>query len=316
MTAAAEPDAVPRPEARLAPVMFALAFAYLLVLAGVVHRAPSSQVSPVELELMYGCLAALWPVFVIEAGVAVVRRAPGVTPRKAALRALLVVLIPPMRMAWVHPATDRIWLPRLGWRRPGKALLKSLDRAFGGPMLVFAFLILPVLGLEYVHLVRAEASPTFALALDVSVAVIWVAFALEFVLKVSAAPSSLGYMRDRWLDLAIVVLPALEVVLTRWVDAAPLLRLLRLGRAMGPEQLGAMGRAYRLRGLMTKGWHAFLLLEGVARLTGNTPEKRLRRLEEQIAELDEQAAELRAQADELRKQIAARATSGEREAVR
>jgi voltage-gated potassium channel len=306
MTAAAEPGSVPRFEARLAPVMFALAFVYLLVLAGLVHRAPRTDVTAAELDLMYEATAVLWPVFVIEAGVAVLRRAPGVSLRKAALRALLVVLVPPMRMGWVHPATDRIWLPRLGWRRPGRGLLRSLDRAFGGPMLLFAFLILPVLGLEYVHLVRAEASPTFALALDVSIALIWVAFALEFVLKVQAAPSSLGYMRDRWLDLAIVVLPTLEVVLTRWVDAAPLLRLLRLGRALGPEQLGAMSRAYRLQGLMTKGWHAFLLLEGVARLTGNTPEKRLRKLEEQIAELEGQAAELRAQADELRKRIAAK----------
>ncbi len=310
MTAAVEPETIPRPEARLAPVMFALAFAYLLVLAGVVHRAPRPDATPAELDLMFGAAAALWPVFVIEAGVAVVRRAPGVSRRAAVSRAVLVVLLPPMRMGWVHPATDRVWLPRLGWRRPGRDLLRSLDKAFGGPMLAFAFLILPVLGLEYVHLVRADDSPAFALARDVGVAVIWVAFALEFAVKVQAAPSALGYMRDRWLDLAIVALPMLEVALTRWVDAAPLLRLLRLGRALGPEQLGAMSRAYRMRGLLTKGWHAFLLLEGVARVTGDSPAKRLRTLEGQIAELEEQLAELRAQADELRKRIAAKAPLG------
>jgi hypothetical protein len=243
----------------------------------------------------------------------VIRRAPGVSRRTAVLRALLVVLIPPMRMGWVHPATDRVWLPRLGWCRPGKDLLKSLDRAFGGPMLVFAFLILPVLALEYVQLVQARTSPTFALALDVGVATIWVAFAVEFVLKVQAAPSPPRYMAERWLDLAIVGLPTLEFVLTRWVDAAPLLRLLRLGRALGPQQLEAMGRAYRLRGLMTKGWHAFLLLEGVARITGNTPEKRLRQVEGQIAELEEQLAELRNQAEELRKRVAQGAVNPERQ---
>jgi hypothetical protein len=51
-----------------------------------------------------------------------------------------------------------------------------------------------------------------------------------------------------------------------------------------------------------KGWHAFLVLEGVARITGNTPEKRLRKVEEQIAELEEQIAELRTQANSLRAQ--------------
>ena len=187
MTAAAEPDAVPRPEARLAPVMFALGFAYLLVLAGLIHRASQPEVTPLEMDLIRTALAALWPVFVIEAGVAVLRRAPGVSLRKAALRALLVVLVPPMRMGWVHPAADRIWLPRLGWRRPGRDLLRSLDRAFGGPMLLFAFLILPVLGLEYVHLVRAEAEifrvgpedrvfQGFSIAFDASVEEVWLAF--------------------------------------------------------------------------------------------------------------------------------------------
>ena len=48
MTAAAEPDAVPWPEARLAPVMFALAFAYLLVMAGLVHRAPRPDAAEAE----------------------------------------------------------------------------------------------------------------------------------------------------------------------------------------------------------------------------------------------------------------------------
>ena len=182
-------------------------------------------------------------------------------------------------------------------------------------MLLFAFLILPVLGMEYVNLVKSDTSPTFALVLDLSIALIWVAFALEFVIKVQAAPSALGYMRDRWLDLAIVGLPTLEYVLTRWVDAAPLLRLLRLGRAVGPQQLGAMGKAYRLRGLMTKGWHAFMLLEGMARLTGNSPPKRLRKVEEQIAELEEQIAELRAEADDLRKRMATQPAVGGQEAV-
>jgi hypothetical protein len=313
--AVAVPGPVPMPETRLSALMFALAFAYLLVLAGLIHRAPQPSVNPLELELMYAVLAVLWPAFVIEAGVAVIRRAPTVTLRKAIQRGVLVVLIPPMRLGWVNPVTDHIWLPWLGWRRPGKDLLKRLDRAFGGPMLLFAFLILPVLGMEYINLVKTDTSPTFALVLDLSIAAIWVAFALEFIIKVQAAPSVMGYMKERWLDLAIVGLPTLEYVLTSWVDAAPLMRLLRLGRAIGPQQLGAMGKAYRLKGLMTKGWHAFMLLEGMARLTGNSPPKRLRKVEEQIAELEEQLADLRAEADDLRKKIATQPAVGGPEAV-
>jgi hypothetical protein len=316
-----DPRPVPTLEDRLAPVMFYLGFAYLLALAGLIHRAPhlvQQQAEtggdiPLELRLMYAFVAILWPAFVIEAGVAVIRRAPEVSRLKAVLRALLVVLIPPMRIGWVHPATNRVWIPRLGWRPPGKPLLRALDKVFAIPMFVFAFLILPVLGMQYVQLEKTYPIPGFDLALDISIALIWVAFAFEFMLKVQCAPSATTYMKERWLDLAIVGLPTLEYLLTSWVDAAPLLRLLRLGRAIGPQQIGAMSRMYRLRGLLTKGWHAFMLLEGVARITGNTPEKQLRRIEDQIAGLEEQLAELRDEADGLRKKIAAKEFPAERE---
>ena len=300
------PDAadVPRWDRVLAPVMFGVGFAYLLVIAGLIHRAMDRDaVTAVELRVMEWALVVLWPVVVAEAFVAFARRSPEVSGWKAAARLLLVVLVPPMRLAWVNPATNRLWLPRLGWHRPGKQLLKVLDRVFGGPMLVFAFLILPVLGLEYVQAEKAKAIPGFTLAVDASVAVIWVAFALEFIVKVSASPHTLTYLKERWLDVAIVALPTLEYVLTHWVEWAPLARLLRLTRAVGPQQLGQMGRVYRLRGLLMKGWHAVMLFEVVARMTGNSAAKRLRKVEAQIADLEEQLADLRAQADVLRKQV-------------
>lgn len=288
----------------LSPVMFSLAFVYLLAVAGLIHRTAGSNVGEVEHLLVHGVLLGLWPLFAIEGVLGYLRRSPEVPRWKAALRVLLVVALPPMRMAWIHPATNRIWLPRLGWRAPGKPLAKLLDKVFGGPMLVFAFLILPVLVLEYAQAEQVKTLPGFALALDVSLAVIWVAFAVEFVMKSSASPNNLVYLKERWLDLAIVGLPALEFVLMKWVDAVGLLRLLRLSRAMGPQQLSQMGRIYRLRGLVMKGWHAVMVFEVVARLAGNSPQKRLARVEAQIADLEEQLAELRAQEEELKKQIA------------
>ena len=292
-----DPSAVPVPtlERRLAPVMFALAFADLLILAGLIHRASQPDVTQPELDAMYLGLAVLWPVFVAEAVEAYFRRSREISPTKAGLRCLLVIVAPPARLAWVHPVTNRIWLPRLGWRPPGKELLKTLTKAFGGPMLVIAFLILPVLALEHASADTVRSNPAFGLAVDLGVAAIWVAFAAEFVIKASAAPSTLGYAKERWLDLAIVGLPTLEFLLTRWVDAAPLARLLRLGRALAPEQIAKMGKAYRLRGLLMKGWHAVLVLEVVTKLTGNTAEKRLRAVDARIAELEEELSELRAE---------------------
>jgi hypothetical protein len=54
--------------------------------------------------------------------------------------------------------------------------------------------------------------------------------------------------------------------------------------------------------LIAKGWRAILVLRVVARLTGNTPEKQLSKLEVQIAEAEALLADLRNQAEELRRQ--------------
>jgi voltage-gated potassium channel len=285
--------------------MFCLAFAHLLLVAGALHRALSKTVTDFELQVMYAGLLAIWPVFVIEAIVGVLQRDRS-QPRKPVIqRAILVSLMPPWRMALAETRSGLIWIPRIGWQRPGKLLFKRLERAFGGPMILFAFLILPLLGMEYLQSDQLKAMPELALALDIGIAVVWVAFATEFVFKASVHPKPFRFAKERWLDLAIVVLPMLEVFLTRVVDAAPIARLLRAGRALSPEQLARMQKLYRLQGLATKAWHAFLLLEGVNRLLGNTKQKRLLRLEDRIAELEDEMNELRAEADELRAQIAA-----------
>lgn len=286
--------------------MFALAFAFLLLFAGLIHRALTNSVAQWELDAMHAGLFALWPVFVLEAAWGVYRRDRTKPRRPVILSALLVSVMPPWRMAQADPRTGLIWVPRIGWQAPGRALFKRLDKEFGGPMLLFAFLILPLLLIEYLRADVLKESPALALGLDVGIALVWIAFATEFVFKASAHPKPFRFARERWLDAAIVLLPMLEFILTRWVDAAPLARLLRAGRALSPEQLARMQRLYRLQGLFTKAWHALMLLEAVNRLIGNTPEKRLAALEEQIAEREEELNDLRAEEAELKAQIAAK----------
>lgn len=302
--------ATPRPptaaDTARARLMFLLAFGFLLLVAGLIHRALTNTVAQWELDAMHAGLFGLWPVFALEAAWGVYRRDRTRPARPVVLRALLVGLAPPWRMATPDPRTGLIWVPRVGWHAPGKELFKRLDRAFGGPMLVFAFLILPLLLVEYLRADLVKESAGLALALDVGIAVVWVAFATEFVFKASAHPRPFRFARERWLDAAIVVLPMLEFVLTRWVDAAPLARLLRAGRALSPEQLARMQKLYRLQGLFTKAWHALMLLEAVNRLVGNTPEKRLAALEEKIAEVEEELKELLAERADLRALVAAK----------
>lgn len=298
----------------LARGMFALAALDLLLIAGLIHRAQEVEVTKFELRVMTIGLLALWPVFIVEAILGVYCRDRSRPRRPVVLRAVLVSLMPPFRMGLIEPRTGMIWLPRLGWQPRGKELAAKLERAFGGPMLLFAFLILPVLGLEYFRAEQVRSSAGLALALHIGVAVIWVAFAVEFILGASAAPNLLRFLKAKWLDVAIVVLPMLEFVLTHWVDAAPIARLLRLGRAISPEQIAGIQRMYRLRGLAMKAWHAFLLLGGIGRLMGDVDRKRLKELETRIEALEEELLELHKEAEELRAKIAAKRVPSEPDA--
>lgn len=300
----------PRPRDTFrAAFMFTLAFGYLLVVAGLVHRATTPSVAPIELYLIYGCLIVLWPVFAGEVMLGILQRDRRLPRRSILLRSLLVLLMPPWRMGWVDPRFGLIWLPRMGWCQPGMPLFKRLERVFAVPMVLFAFLILPLLLLEYLKAEEVKRNPAVALGLDLGIAVIWIAFATEFILKASVHPRPLTLIKDRWLDVAIVVLPMLEFLLTRWVDAAPLARLVRLSRAISPEQIARMQQLYRLRGLVTKAFHALLLLEGVSRLLGQTPEKRLARIQQRIQELQDEIALLQQEAAEWQAVIERRNTS-------
>jgi len=293
----------PRPP--LAATMFWLAFAYLLTVAGVIHRAHQTDISNLEEWVLALSLMVLWPLFPAEAIYGARRRHESQSRGRVLRRAVLVSLFPPLRMGLRHPMNGLVWLPRLGWRVPGKDLLATLDHAFRVPMLVFAFLILPVLGFEYVASERANANSWFLLALHISIAAIWVAFAVEFILKFSVAPRPVLYVKEKWVDLAIVVLPALEFVLTYWANSALLARLLRLTRVS--DQLSKYGRLYRMRGLMMKSWHAILTMRSIARLMGRTPEIELKQTQEAIAAMEEELAQLREHSEQLRNQIAAKA---------
>ncbi|MBA4186421.1 MAG: hypothetical protein C0467_00235 [Planctomycetaceae bacterium] len=285
-----------------ARVMFILGFGYLILVAVLVHRSISNGVTESERDLVANVLLVSWPIFWIEAIWGLLRRNRDLPRLPIMWGAVVVCLMPPFRMALPDPRTGMIWVPRIGWHLPGKELSERLEHAFAGPMVLVALMILPVLALEYFRAAAVKSDPVLSGALDVSIGVIWMAFATEFIFKASAHPKPIAFAKANWLDLAIVVLPLVEFMLAKW-HMAPLARLLRAGQALSPEQLARMERLYRLRGVATEGWHALLLLNFVARLLGQTPEKRLRRIEEKIAELEEEIRELGHDASSLRTQI-------------
>ncbi|MCU0704172.1 MAG: ion transporter [Fimbriiglobus sp.] len=288
----------------LAPILFWLAFAHLLALAGLIHRADERY--PVfgwEKLIIRGVLFVLWPLLAAEAVVGFFFRNRNLRVWPVLARTVAVCLFPPARMGLVHPVTGLIWLPRLGWEREGKELIGRLDRGFSLPLLLFALLLIPVLAVEYVWKDVVEESAAFGLFIHGCMALIWVAFATEFILKMEASGNPFRYAQQKWLDAAIVLLPMLEFVLTTWASAAPVARLLRTARVLAPDKLARMGQMYRLRGLLMKVWHAMLALELLARLTGDNPRKRLARLEAEIATAEAELATLRAEAEATRARL-------------
>jgi hypothetical protein len=312
--------------------MFCLSIVYLAIAAGVIHRlddirrfrdppatindppaaaddgTPSTDeddeafteflayFTNVERSLMLWGLLALTPIFFTEAWLRffLTRGQMSLRSRLGILAA--VHLAPFLRIGLrSHADATKMWLPWLGWQTVDRALRRRLERFFSVPLIIFALLVLPVLGIE--HFAEEEVHHHFwlKLALDVANSLIWMAFAIEFTLSVSVAENKLYYCVQNWIDLAVVALPVL--------DFLPVLRLLRLARLARLNQLSRLGRLYRLRGLLLKAWRAFLLLEMISRLLGNYKERRLKKVCDLIAAKEIELEELRQEKDELQAAI-------------
>lgn len=120
------------------------------------------------------------------------------------------------------PGTRHVRVPRLGVVIADDDLRERVERRFHWPMILLAVAVLPLLAIEVYQ------KPTGALAtwVDVSFAIIWFAFLVEFVAKITLAESRFEYVRRNWLDLVVILLPVLRVF--RLTALARTVRLLKL----------------------------------------------------------------------------------------
>ena len=172
-------------------------------------------------------------------------------------------------------------------------LRDRVERWFHLPMLVLAFLILPLLVLEFAYFNRQHADPNYSPGDDwlywlthFGFAVIWLAFVAEFLVKVWIAECRLEYARRNWLDMVII--------------AMPLLRPLRAA------MIAKTSRVFTLRGVGMKALKAVVtliigleaterLLErlGLKSTSGRTPTRTMTR-----QQLADEVTHLRRQCDE------------------
>jgi hypothetical protein len=197
-----------------------------------------------------------------------------------------------------------MWLPPLGWQTVDRELRRKLERIFSIPMIIMALMVLPLLAIEWGWRDQVRSHTGLRLFLDIGNSVIWMAFAIEFLVMISVADKKFRYCTLHWVDLAIILLPVvwlMTTVIRQWAELAPLARGLRLLRL---SQLSRMGRLYRMQGLALKAWRAFLVLEVIQRLTGRSSEKQLKQLEELLLAKEDEVRELRDEIAEMKKRIA------------
>ncbi|NQW22674.1 MAG: ion transporter [SAR202 cluster bacterium] len=82
-------------------------------------------------------------------------------------------------------------------------VLQRLERLTELPLLVLAFVMIPLLVGPFVWDLSAREEAAFA-AVDIF---IWAVFAVDLGLKVAIAPHSKEYLRRHWLEVLIVVVP-------------------------------------------------------------------------------------------------------------
>jgi voltage-gated potassium channel len=277
--------------------MFFLAALFLVVLAGLIHRYPRLEATDLELFLIEGGLGLLWLVFLVEAAFRLQFRDRARPLWKALLGTAACVLLPPLRMGCRSLVrVNHIWLPFVGWREINRTLRSTLERFFSVPMILVALMVVPLLAFEYLQADWIRADPVLALCLDIGTSVIWLAFAVELILMVAVSDRPVRYCCLHWIDMVIVLLPAVELL--------PVFRLLRMGRVLRAEQLLRWGRLHRLQALVARAWRAFLLLQVVQRLGGRSPKAQLTKLRDVLQAKEEEVADLRREIKELEERMA------------
>lgn len=230
-------------------------------------------------DLSVSLLWILWPIVVVEAFCHWLSRPWDQQTRKLHLFGLLFCICPSLRMcARSYEKGNRLWLPGLGWRSPNKRLRARLERHFSLPMIAIAFLILPVLVIEFFLHDRVEDSVLLWSLLHVGTGIIWLAFAIEFILMVSVAEKKIVYCKEHWLDLAILLLPLISFLRS--------VQFIRATNALRLPQLTKMLRVYRMRGTALRALRGLIVLDLFSRFFKADHEQVVEQLENELREAE------------------------------
>lgn len=274
--------------------MFAITIVFLVAVAIALHTTET------DFWFLHGprigwLLVLLYPLYPLEAFLHWLRGERGLRQN------LLFCLIPLARFGGRDHVDQRhVWLPVVGWQTVNRTLAHQVMRYFSIPMIVIALLVVPVIIFElfFDELLLAHAG--LKLAVDATSAFIWASFVFEFVLVVSIVERPMRYCRQNWINIAVIVLPAIAF-----------LRVIQIGRLIALKQLVRTTRVFRLRGILFRAWRAVVTLDVIDMLLRRNPSVRLERTKDALQEKLEEIEILRQEIAQLEKMIAEAAAEEE-----
>ena len=322
---------------REAPLpMFVASVCILLLLAGEIHFSHGKMFAPLLPACHIG-LALLWPVFLFEGLVHLIGRTPRwkqhlayclCPPLRLGARDACTgarVWLP--RLGWtivngdLEERMDRalnapmilialcvVPLLALDYYQPEHhPLVHHLHDAIVAPSAVPAPppspspSLPPALKARLAPVLAWAQLPSVRFATRIGEALIWAAFALEFMVMIAVVERKLKYCLKHWIDILVIVLPLVAFLRS--------LRLVRLARL---NQVGRFTRLYRLRGSVVRAQRGMVVASIVERKLFRNPQKQLAKLQDTLAEKEREVETLRAQIRELEQEIRRRDESGRR----
>lgn len=271
--------------------MFLATLFLLLMLAGLLHLYDVSAY-PTLLSVCLIGVMVVYPLYVLELLFHMAARS------QYWKQHLLYCVLPPLRLgARDHSSGEKIWLPLAGWQEVNDELVARVTKSFGAPMIAIALLVLPLIAAEFYWSESLTSNPGLSLSMHGTTGLIWLAFALEFIVMISIVQKKVRYCREHWIDIVVILLP-----LVAFLRVARLARLARLQQT---------ARIYRVRGLAMRAYRAVLLMNTVDHLMQRSPERRLAQLEKRLEEKQNEVALLRKEILQLQVKV-----GGDAESVR
>ena len=246
-------------------------------------------------ELMIDILVVLWSIFGIERLLHFLFCCE--KTGKFFLLTLIMILIPPLRLASrrCHDKEYIFW--DFKWQLVGQELYTHIEKRFLYPILVVSVFMIPFWITEIFY--GNFFNSWLFHALNIGNAIIWSLFVTEFIILCSICKKSLNYVLTHWLELSIIILPVLA--LTRFILISKYVQLSKTTYLVWFVKIQNILNIYRTRSVLNRIVRILIIVNIVKRFYQHkNPQKYLEILQEKLENKEQEIAEIKKQIDETK----------------